>query len=239
MNLTCTALRTTHYSDRYDILAAYSREIGRVSLLVPAGSGKEARRVRALVQPLSLFDCVADVRPTREIHPMSQCALVGGSSAAIGANPMKTAVAMFLAEILASLLRENQADAATFDFLEDAVGRLAATSAVANFHICFLYHFAQYAGIAPDTSTYAERRLFDLQNARFLDTPPLHNDYLDPDESAVFHSISRMTFDNMRFFEFNRQLRAQILSLIMRYYTIHYASLNSVKSLSVLQSLFD
>ncbi|MBO4380468.1 MAG: recombination protein O N-terminal domain-containing protein, partial [Muribaculaceae bacterium] len=39
MNLTCIALRTTRYSDRYDILAAYSREIGRVSLLVPAGSG--------------------------------------------------------------------------------------------------------------------------------------------------------------------------------------------------------
>ncbi|MBQ7212424.1 MAG: DNA repair protein RecO [Muribaculaceae bacterium] len=239
MNLTCIALRTTRYSDRYDILSAYSREIGRVALLVPAGSGKEARRVRALVQPLSLFSCTSDIRPTREIHSMSQCSLVGSTSAAIGANPLKTSVAIFLAEILSTLLRENQADEATFEFLKDAVERLATTAAVANFHICFLYHFAQYVGIAPDTATYSDRRLFDLQNARFLDTPPLHNDFLGPDESAVFHSISRMTFDNMRFFEFNRQQRAQILSLIMRYYTIHYASLSSVKSLTVLQSLFD
>ncbi|QCD42146.1 hypothetical protein E7747_07590 [Duncaniella dubosii] len=37
MNLHLVALRTTKYSDTQTILTAYSRELGRVSLAMPAG----------------------------------------------------------------------------------------------------------------------------------------------------------------------------------------------------------
>ena len=239
MTLSCVALRTTRYSDHYDILAVYSRESGRLSLLIPAGTGKEARRIRALTQPLSVFACVADIRPNKEIHPISQCAPIGTAGADISANPVKTAVALFLAEVLTALLRESPADATTFDYIDQAINRLATGDDIANFHICFLYHIARHIGIAPDISTFAEGRLFDLQNARFVNTPPLHNNYLNHEESGIFHNLSRMTFDNMRAFRFNRTQRSQILDLILRYYTLHYASLSSLKSLPILQSLFD
>lgn len=239
MNLHCVALRTTRYSDRYDILNIYSRDSGRLSLLIPAGAGKEARRIRALTQPLSLFSCVADFRPNKEILPMSQCTPLGTAGADISGNPMKTSVALFLAEVLSVLLRESTSDDGTFLFIADSVERLARADDFANFHICFLYHIARHIGIAPDTSTFAQGRLFDLQNARFVETPPLHDNYLNRDESAIFHNLSRMTFDNMRVFRFNRAQRNQILTLILRYYTLHYASLASLKSLPILQALFD
>ncbi len=45
-------LRVIPYSDRNSILSAYSRELGRVSFVVPAGAGREARRRRALLMPM-------------------------------------------------------------------------------------------------------------------------------------------------------------------------------------------
>ena len=70
MNLHLVALKTTKYSDTQTILTAYSRERGRVSLALPAGSGKGAARVRALTMPLAVIECVSEVRPGREILPM-------------------------------------------------------------------------------------------------------------------------------------------------------------------------
>ena len=38
--LDCIALRTVRYSDRNSILTAYTRQAGRLSFLVPAGTGR-------------------------------------------------------------------------------------------------------------------------------------------------------------------------------------------------------
>ena len=53
--LRCIALRTTKHSDRHSIVTAWSEQLGRVGLLVSAGNGREDRRRRALMMPLSLI----------------------------------------------------------------------------------------------------------------------------------------------------------------------------------------
>ena len=50
------ALRMVRYNDRHSILSAYSRQAGRMSLLVPAGPSASARRVRALLMPMAHLD---------------------------------------------------------------------------------------------------------------------------------------------------------------------------------------
>lgn len=66
--LHCIALRTVRHSDTKNIVSAWSRELGRVAFAFPAGSGREARRRRALTTPLALFEGQCELRPGREIH---------------------------------------------------------------------------------------------------------------------------------------------------------------------------
>ena len=237
--LHCIALRTVKYNEKHSILSAYSLEMGRVSFLVPAGAGREAVRRRALLMPLAAFECVADIRPGREIYTMREPQATNVCHG-IHSHPVKGAVSLFLAEVLTVVLRENQEDVSLFAFLQYAIGQLdTAGDSVANFHICFLYRLGRFIGIEPDVSSYREGRVFDMLDGVFRATPPLHSNYLKQEAATAVAALSRMTFDNMHRFRFSRSQRQELLDGILRYYSIHYATLSSLKSIDVLRSLFD
>lgn len=237
-SLHCVALRTIKYNEKHSILSAYSLEMGRVSFLLPAGSGREAARRRALMMPLGTFECVADIRHGQDIYIMKE-PKADIISHGIHSNPIKSALALFIAELLSVVLREYQEDKALFLFLRQSIERLNdATEGVANFHLCFLYRLGCFVGIEPDVSTYQEGRIFDMVDGIFRVSAPLHSQYLGQQEAAVVALLSRMTFDNMHRFRLSRENRNQMLDVILEYYTIHYASLSSLKSIDVLRALF-
>ncbi len=237
--LHCIALRTIKYNERHSILSAYSCEVGRVSFLVPAGSGKEALRRRALMMPMSVFECVVDMRPSRDIYnmkdPRADVVLHG-----IYSHPVKSAVALFIAEFLGIVLRESQEDELLYAFLKDSITRFdAVNDGLANFHICFLLRLGHFIGIIPDMSTYSEGRYFDMVDGTFRVTPPLHSRHLNQEDSSILSSLMRMNYDNMHRFRLSRENRNRILDIVLEYYSIHYASLSSLKSKDVLRELFD
>lgn len=236
--LHCVALRTIKYNDRNSILSVYSLEMGRLSFLVPAGNGREANRRRAMFMPLSIFECVASIKPGRELHTMRNPRVMVPLHG-LHSHPMKGAVAIFVADVLNAVLRESQSDNATFAFLVDAITRFdVMTEGVANFHLCFLYRLGRFIGIEPDVSTYRDGAVFDMQEGRFRMTPPLHHKYLMSDDARVVALLSRITYDNLRYFKFNRTQRNDLLDKILEYYTIHYSSLSQMQSLDVLRALF-
>ncbi|MDE6429975.1 MAG: DNA repair protein RecO [Duncaniella sp.] len=238
MNLHLVALKTTKYSDTQTILTAYSRERGRVSLALPAGSGKGAARVRALTMPLAVIECVSEVRPGREILPMRQVAQ-SLPLASLHSDPVKQMMAMFLAEVLAVTLQGGDTDGALFDFLVSSIGRLdeADGRRTSNFHICFLFNLARHLGIEPDASTYLRGSLFDLADGRWRASMPLHREFLTADAAEVAYKLSRMTFGNMHRFRFNRTERNAIVDAILDYYSIHYVSMRHLRSLDILRMM--
>lgn len=236
--LHCIALRTIKYNDKHSILSVYSLEMGRLSFLISAGNGREANRRRALFMPLSIFECVASIKPGRELHTMRDPRVLVPLHG-LHSHPVKGAVSMFIAEVLNAVLRESQSDNATFAFLVDAITRFdVMTDGIANYHLCFLYRLGRFIGIEPDISSYQKGAVFDMQEGRFRMTPPLHHKYLNADDAAVLAMLSRITFDNMRFYKFNRNQRNDLLDKILEYYTIHYSSLSQTQSLDVLRALW-
>lgn len=234
------ALRTVRYSDRHNILSVYTRQRGRMSLLIDASSGRAGARARALTMPLSLVECVADVRPDREIstiRDLRQTVALPG----LHGNPVKMSVAMFMAEMLDTILRQCESEPLLFDFLTLAVRALdAETHSVANFHLAVLFRMGRFLGIDPDMSTYREGRVFDMADGCFRDMRPLHRDYLPPEEASVMAGLARITLANHYLFQFSREERRRALQLILRYYTLHYSSLGTLaQSLDVLASLYD
>lgn len=238
MNLHFIALKATKHSDTQSILAAYSRELGRVSFALPAGAGKAAVRMRALTMPLSLVECASDPRPGREILPMRQ-AVQAVALPELHTDPFKQMVAMFLSEVLAAVLPGGGPDQGMYDFLEASVRILEAADSrqTANFHICFLYNLGRRLGIEPDVSTYVEGSILDMADGTWRLTAPLHRDYLLPEASALAWRLSRMTFANMDHFRFNRNERNAILDGILEYFSIHYVSMRRLRSLDILRSL--
>lgn len=237
--LDCIALRNVKYNDRNSILTVYTRQHGRLAMLLPATASAESRRLRALCQPLSRFTCMADIRPNRDIYRMRDVKAYAARSAA-AQSPRKAAVALFVADFLSAILREPQQDVNLFNYLTLSIEALASapSQAVANFHIAFLIHLQHFLGIEPDWSTYTAGTVFDMVDGIFRLSPPLHNRFLPTPEATAAHTMRRMNFRTSQLFRLSRADRNLILDRLIQYYSIHFPGVGAVASINVLRSLF-
>ncbi|MDE6497955.1 MAG: DNA repair protein RecO [Muribaculaceae bacterium] len=239
--LHCLSLRLVRHDDSSSILTAWSAERGRVAVSIPAGAGREAQRRRALATPLSLVEGVVVSRPGREVLRLRDMRPWVVTSS-VRAHPVKAAVALFVADVLDGALRTATADEHLSRFLFDAVrllDGLTRPTAVANFHLWFLRALATFTGIAPDYGTWRPGRIFDMSEAVFRATPPLHGRYLEPEQAAAVHMIGRLTPANMGRVRLNRDTRRRLLEGILEYYALHGALPGGAsRSLEVLRTLF-
>lgn len=232
-------LRTIRHNDRHNIVTAYSLEAGRVSFLVPAGAGREAARRRALLMPLAPVELVASDQAVSDLMTMADPSPMV-TLHSVTSSPVKSSIALFVAEVLATVLREGAPDRLLFDHILRSVTTLEEIppARAANFHLSFLISLAGLLGIGPDAGSYRPGMVFDLIDGRFRLTAPLHTQFLAAGQSAVLARLLRMDMTNMHLFRFSRRERNEALDLILEYYSLHYTSLASLRSLEILRELF-
>ena len=110
---------------------------------------------------------------------------------------------------------------------------------IANFHMVFLLGLLHHLGIFPNMESHRVGYYFDMLNGVFTDHIPMHRHYLNKVESAFFSRLLRISFENMSLYGFSRQERVRIIHRILVYYRLHLPDFPEIKSLSVMQSLFD
>ena len=234
-------LRKTRYSDRHSVLSAFSRERGRISLLVPEGTGAKVAAVKALTMSLSVVECEVDISPGRDIFPASRMMAVSALPS-IHTHPVKQLVTMFLAETIGGLLRDSTADESLFDYIVESLKAFDAMTdpvSIANFHLWMIYGMGRMAGIEPDIASWKEGCWFDFNDGVFRMTKPLAGRSLDPDEAAALGRISRMTADNISAFRFTRQERNRAIDLMIEYLSVHYSPVgaSSLTTLGILREV--
>ena len=225
------------YSDSGKIVHLYTKHEGRVSVFVRLP--KRSANKMAILQPFSVVEITLNSKPTRTMQYVKECnAAVVFST--IPFNPVKSAVTLFLAEILYKTLKEQIADENLFDFLEQSIVFFdKCTNGIANFHLIFLLQFSKFLGFAPNVENYDENGLFDLKNgAIYLENPP-HTFFLSKEETKIFVQLLRFNFSTMHLLKLSRTQRQTILEQILLFYRLHLPEFNSIKSLEVLKQIFD
>lgn len=239
--LHCVALRTIKHDDRTSVLSAWSAEHGRVGIVMPAGAGREARRRRALTMPLALFEGVCVSRPGRDLIQLRDLRPWAMTSS-VHANPVKAAMALFLADVLDGVLRTSQPDEHLTHFLQTGVQALHALTrpaAAANFHLWFLRVLAALTGIEPDYGSWSPGAVFDMTEGVFRATPPLHGRWLAPDDALAVRMLGRLTIRSMAHVGLSREQRGRILEGIIDYYSLHgMPAASAARSLEILRTLF-
>lgn len=227
------------YNDNYMIVTIYTEVFGRSTYLVACSRSKKTKVSRSLLQPLSVLELEVERQNNRDIHRIKE-AKSRIIFTQINIHPVKNAIVLFLAEVLYRTIQEKEANQALYDYLCRAIRWLdIADAGVANFHLTFLLQLSVYLGIRPTNKSFTPGSYFDLVNGIFLKTPPNHCNYLDKNDSIVFDRLLRMNFENMALYTFTRQERATIIRHILAYYRLHLSDFPEIKSLAVMQSLFD
>lgn len=232
-------LHTMAYNDTYSIAHIYTEAFGRAAYLVPRKKGKKTALSKALFIPLSVVEMEVEHLNKREIHRIKETRLCFPQTE-MYCNPVKNIMALFLAEVLFRVVKDTEPDPQLFNYLFSSIRLLEMTDeGLANFHIVFLLQLLIYLGIYPNTEGYKRNGYFDMLNGTFVQTIPTHRHFLDQAESDVFGRLFRISFENMSLYTFSRHDRVAIINRIIEYYRLHMPDFPEIKSVSVLQSLFD
>lgn len=230
-------LRMVRYSDKASAVTVFTRDYGRMSLIVYGVSGKRSGGKAALLQPLSLIELTASMHPGKEMQQAkdlrSDINLAGISS-----HPVKNAIALFLAELFFKTLKNQQEDTALYDFLQVALEWLNESEAgIANFHLVLMCRLTRYLGFEPNAVS-SHLPWFDLLNGGFCDSQPLHSHSVKPGNMLAFKELLECDFSTMSGLVLSRQQRIELLDTLLEYYRLHLPEFHNLQSTEILHELF-
>ena len=241
-------LHTLKLGETRIIVDMFTREVGRMSCVVPLPKTPKSRLKKQYFQPMTLLEVECDVRQRVQLQKLKDARLLSPYTS-IPFSPEKLALSLFTAEFLYHALRSEQKDEPLFAYICDSMQWLDfADKGYANFHLTFLMRMSRFLGFFPNLEVRGERSevremsdaefFFDLREGRFCAAAPTHRDFLQPDDARRIHTLMRMDFPTMHLYRLSRQDRNRIVDVLLHYYRLHLPQFPELKSLSVLQELW-
>ena len=152
-------------------------------------------------------------------------------------NIYKQSIALFLAEVLAYALKEEEQNQVQFSFIESSLQWLDQNDSFANFHLVFMFQLTKYLGFYPDAENNGAA-YFDLEEGTFKSSKPFRN-FLSGKKLILFKSIIGIKFDDMVRLKWNSEHRQIVLDILLEYYELHLPGFKKPRSLKVLKEVFN
>lgn len=201
------------YKENNYIVHVFTKAFGKTAFLVHAPQSKRAKIRSSHLLALNLLEMEVNIHNKKDLHQIKEVQMAYTPNA-IASDPMKAIMSLFIAELVDKSLHESEPDEALFSFLSAAIQILDQSKSVKNYHLWFMLKYSRYLGF------YPSKEADDLQ-------------YMNPPEKAIFIKLIEEDYS------FSRSERRALLKLFIEYYRNHLPSMKKLKSLSVLESIFD
>jgi DNA repair protein RecO (recombination protein O) len=231
-------LNQIKYTDSGIIVRMYTKKFGRQSFLIRGMRNKKAGKHNIQFQPMFILDLEMNYKPNREMQILKEFN-VSFTPYNIHSNIKKSCVAIFLGEVLTSVLKEESPHEEMFDFIEESIIYFdECTEGFANFHIAFLAGLSSYLGFEPSNRATGSDSYFDMTNGMFVPLPPVHGNYANAEISSLLANFFISSYENICTISLTGSLRNELLDTIVRYYSLHLPGLKRINSLEVLKEVF-
>lgn len=232
-------LHQVKYSDSSMIVSIYTREFGRTAYAVRGANNKKSTCRAALLQPLSIVEIDVRHNAKKEIQTIKDIR-VAVPFFQLPYNPVKSSLALFVAEVLHKTVKHSEQDEALYAFIEESVCHLdTLNEGIGNFHLVFMAGLAARLGFAPYAENEKGDRYFDMMNGVFNAQRPEHIHFLEGRKAEVFKHIMELNYDHLDTLVMNREYRADLLNNFLTYYELHIPGFQSIKSVDVLHKIWE
>ena len=220
-------LRFIKYGETSIIVNIYTEHLGLQGYIINGiRSFRSKRNKIALYQPLTLLDLVVYYREERQLQRISE-AKCQHPFYSIPLNPKKSAIALFMVEILSKTLKEQTENKELFNFIWDSILNFdSGELPTENFHLVFLVQLSKYLGFNPKSAKEINE---ELNNG-------LSNVWLHGNEGQLMDQLLTCGYSNSPILS-NSQ-RANLLKVLLSFYRWHMEQFGTVKSLKVLNQVF-
>ena len=230
-------LRSLKYGDSGVITTIYTEAFGRMSFIMQGIHGKKSSVKSNLLKQLFLLEMEVDFKPGRELQRVKEIKNISPFGS-IPFGIVKSSQAIFLAEVLEKVLREEESRPDLFEFLFKSIQILdLLEDGINNFHLLFLIQLTRFLGFAPASNYSVDNQFFDMIAGNFVQFPPVHLWSLKSDESKILAQFIGMNYQNLSVFKPDQGSRNRWLDFILEYYGLHQGNKLNLKSLEVLREL--
>ena len=198
-----------------------------------AFSGKKNLQKIAYFQPLSLLEIEATHKNKGTLEYFKEIRM-SYPYKTIHQNIVKSALVLFLSEVLHHCIKEEEKNEPFFEYLETALLWLDEHDEIANFHLILLLGMTRFFGFYPAISNQ-DAAFFELTEGIFT---PYHGlSCLSEHETLLFKKLISLRFDSEAklFVAVERQI---LMKILLDYYAIHLDGFKQPKSLEVLTAVF-
>ena len=231
-------LHAIKYGETRLIVDMFTKVFGRQAFIVSIPKTPKGKVKKQFFQPLTILEIETDIRPRQQLQKLHDVRLAA-PFASIPFEPDKLAISLFVAEFLYYALRSEQRNELLYEYLENSIVWLdGQQSSFANFHLVFLLRLTRFLGFYPNLDDYKDGDYFDLRESVFMPMPPVHRDFLHPEEAQKVQLMMRMDFPTMHLFRMSHQERNRLLEVSLKCYRLHLPDFPEMKSIEVLQALY-
>ena len=231
-------LHQIKYTDSGIVSQIYTRKFGRQAFMIKGMRSRKTGNRNVLFQPLFILDLELYYKASHEMQNLKEFS-VFFTPYDIYSNIKKSVVAMFLGEVLTSVLKEESPHEEMFDFIEKSIIYFdKGADGYANFHIAFLAGLSSFLGFEPGPKVGKESLFFDMLNGIFVPVPPVHGNYANEEISNILAGFFEASYDSISKISLTGNIRNDVLETLVRFYSLHLPGLKKIKSLDVLKEVF-
>ena len=231
-------LHQIKYTDSGIIVQMYTKKFGRQSFLIKGMRNRKTGKHNILFQPMFILDIELYYKPTRDMQSLKEFS-VSFTPYNIYNNIKKSSVAIFLGEVLTSVLKEESPHEELFEFIKESIMYFdMSNEGYANFHIAFLAGLSSFLGFEPGPRLDREDAFFDMTNGVFVSLPPVHGNYANEEITNILADFFVASYDTISNIALTGKMRNDVLEALVKFYSLHLPGLKKIKSLEVLKEVF-
>lgn len=231
-------LHSIKYGDSGMITSVYTEQYGRLSFITQGIRSRKSLVKSSYLQSLFLVEIELYYRPGRDLQRIKELKNAVPFSS-LPFQIAKSTQAIFIAEFLNKVLREEESQPALFEYLFNSICLLdLLEKGVSNFYLVFLVQFSRFLGFGPTNNYSDEKPWYDLVAGVFIAIPPAHPHYLNQEESAVFSKLLAMSFQDLTDLVIEKSIRQTLPDRILDYFSLHIGTNLNIKSLAIIRELF-
>jgi DNA repair protein RecO (recombination protein O) len=224
------------YKDHDLIVKCYTEKYGIKSyLLKNVLKSRKGKFKPAYFQPLTIIDIEAEHKDNRSLHYLKDIKIQNDFES-IHTNIIKSTMAMFLAEVLNNVLKEEEENSSLYNYLETSLIWFNENGVDTNFHLIFLIELTKYLGFYPDTS-HSELKYFNLEDGKFYQAK-LGKHFIEGENLTLLKQLLGIKFDALKSANFKPIKKLEFLNMILLYLKLHLDGFKQPKSVTVLNQIF-
>jgi DNA repair protein RecO (recombination protein O) len=228
------------YSETSIVAHVFTLEFGFKSFMVKGARKPKAKIKKSIFLPLQ--ELLLNFYPAKSDDGMSllSAAQPINMNLYLGQDVIVSSLSFFIAEVSYKSLKNEQQNPFLYQFIRD-FGQGLQDLDGSNYALIpnyFLVQLSSFLGFMVIGESSENSKYFDMEHGVFVPFKPKNDLFMSSGTSKLLLSLANSKLDGLKGISSTKTDRTDLTNQMLKYYGLHVAQFGKIKSLEVLQSVF-